>query len=79
MTADVRTMVQNKEKTMSAQKIDARQARQDVEAADALLVSAYDSNEKFKANHLEGAIPLGELQSKEDKLSKQRELIFYCA
>lgn len=64
---------------MAAEKINVKQARNDVEVSDALLVCAYDSQEKFEANHLEGAIALDELQSKEDSLSKQRELIFYCA
>jgi rhodanese-related sulfurtransferase len=64
---------------MTAPKIDVKQARHDVEASDALLVCAYDSEEKFASNHLQGAIPLDELQSKEGELSKQRELIFYCA
>lgn len=64
---------------MSAPKIDVKQARHDVEVSDALLVCAYDSEEKFASNHLQGAIPLADLRSQEDTLSNQRELIFYCA
>lgn len=64
---------------MSAPKIDVKQARHDVDVSDALLVCAYDSQDKFASNHLQNAIPLGELRSKEDELSKQRELVFYCA
>lgn len=63
----------------SAPKIDVKQARHDVEVSDALLVCAYDSKEKFEANHLQGAISLDELKSMEDELSQQRELVFYCA
>lgn len=64
---------------MTVPKIDVKQAQHDVEASDALLVCAYDSEEKFASNHLHGAIPLEELQSQEDNLSRHRELIFYCA
>jgi rhodanese-related sulfurtransferase len=64
---------------MAGPKIDVKQARHDIEASDALLVCAYDSEDKFESNHLQGAIPLDELRSNEEELSKQRELIFYCA
>ena len=64
---------------MSAPRIDVRQARHDLEEFDALLVCAYDSGEKFASNHLEGAISLHDLHRREDDLSKQHELIFYCA
>jgi rhodanese-related sulfurtransferase len=46
---------------------------------DTKLVCSYDSDEKFQQHHLEGAIPLSELESQEDELSKNTELIFYCA
>jgi hypothetical protein len=64
---------------MSAPKIDAKQARHDVEVSDALLVCAYEDEEKFAKNHLQGAISLNDFRSQEDSLSKDRELIFYCA
>jgi rhodanese-related sulfurtransferase len=64
---------------MAVPKIDVRQARNDVEVSDALLVCAYDNQEKFDKNHLAGAIPLDDLRAQEVSLSKQRELIFYCA
>lgn len=63
---------------MSA-KIDVKQARHEIEESDALLVCAYDSQDKFESNHLEGAMSLDALKSHEDSLSKDRELIFYCA
>ena len=59
--------------------IDARQARHDMEVNDALLVCAYDSREKFEKYQLDGARPLDELQDREEGLSRERELIFYCA
>lgn len=64
---------------MAVTKIDATQARHDVEVSDALLVCAYDDREKFEKNHLAGAMALDDLRAQEDSLSKERELIFYCA
>jgi len=62
---------------MSATRIDVRDARSRVEDSDALLVCAYDDQEKFESNRLQNAISLNELRSREDELSKDRELIFY--
>lgn len=45
----------------------------------ALLVCAYDSDEKFKTMPLEGAISLSAFRSKRSSLSKDQEIIFYCA
>jgi rhodanese-related sulfurtransferase len=61
-----------------AQRIDPEQARNDM-GAGALLVCAYDDPEKFDQNHLEGAIPLADLERQASSLPKNRELIFYCA
>ena len=61
-----------------AERISARQAHDDL-AAGALLVCAYDSREKFEQNHLEDALSLEELRSREGSLPKDRQLIFYCA
>lgn len=44
-----------------------------------LLVCAYDSQDKFRANHLEGAISLDEFRAKAGSLPNEREVIFYCA
>jgi predicted signal transduction protein with EAL and GGDEF domain len=64
---------------MADSKIDVTQARHDVEVSDALLVCAYDDQEKFEKFRLADAISLDDLGSQEDSLSKERELIFYCA
>jgi rhodanese-related sulfurtransferase len=63
---------------MSARKIDPKRAHKDLEAG-ALLVCAYDDAEKFAQNHLEGALSLADLQAQERSLSKDQEIIFYCA
>jgi len=50
-----------------------------LKAGTAILVCAYDSDEKFKAMPLEGAISLSAFQSRFPSLSKDQEIIFYCA
>ncbi len=57
--------------------ISSKQARKDVQSNEALLVCAYESDEKFKNAALEGAISLREFRQKEDDLAKDREIIFY--
>ena len=43
----------------------------------ALLVCAYEDEEKFKKLQLEGAISLNEFKSKLSSLAKDQEIIFY--
>jgi len=64
---------------MDIERIDARQARAHVIYGDALLVCAYDNQDKFLKNHLDGALSLEDLQALEDQLPRNREIIFYCA
>jgi rhodanese-related sulfurtransferase len=64
---------------MAVQPIDVRQAEHDAHVSDALLVCAYDSQEKFEKSRLAGAISLDEFRSREQDVSKDREIIFYCA
>lgn len=45
----------------------------------ALFVCAYDNEQLFRQNHLEGAISLQEFQSRLPSLDKGREIILYCA
>lgn len=45
----------------------------------AKLVCAYESDEVFEKNHLEGAISLNALKNLAPQSSKEDELIFYCA
>ena len=62
------------------ERITAQQARQHLSSdPSALLVCAYDSDEKFAENRLEGAIPLSDFKARADALPKDREIIFYCA
>jgi hypothetical protein len=53
--------------------------RQKVTSGSALLVCAYDDDEKFRLFHLEGALSFAEFKSKLPTLSKDHEIVFYCA
>lgn len=52
---------------------------QKLQAGKALLVCAYESEEQFKNLQLEGAISFPELRAKLPTLSKDQEIILYCA
>ena len=56
-----------------------KEVRKKVTPGAALLVCAYDNEEKFKQFHVKGAIPLSEFRSKLPFLNKDHEIIFYCA
>lgn len=60
-------------------RISPKEARQKVIAGQALLVCAYDDADKFKTNHLEGALSFPEFRSRLPRLAKNQEMIFYCA
>jgi len=60
-------------------RISPQEAREKVAADAALLVCAYDDEDKFKNNTLEGAISFSEFQSRLPSLSVDHEIIFYCA
>jgi rhodanese-related sulfurtransferase len=53
--------------------------RKRVLSGSALLVCAYEDNEKFRQMHLEGAISFDEFKNKVATLPKDQEIIFYCA
>lgn len=55
------------------------EAREHVNAGSALLVCAYDSDEKFNNNRLAGAIAMSTFTAKVTGLASDQELIFYCA
>lgn len=44
-----------------------------------LLVCAYDDEDKFATVHLEGAISFSTFTSRLPSLSKDQEIVFYCA
>ena len=62
-----------------ALRVSPNKVRGRVVSGDALLVCAYDSDEKFHANQLDGAISLSQFRSRLPDLGKDAELVFYCA
>lgn len=67
-----------KESTMAeVERIDVERTRERVKAGEALLVCAYDDEEKCRKLALEGSISLAELEDRD--VPKDREIIFYCS
>jgi len=60
-------------------RVSPEEVRQKVSSGSALLVCAYEDEEKFKLVHLKGAISFAEFKSKLSSLSKDQEIVFYCA
>ena len=60
-------------------RIPPEEARIKVLSGLAILVCAYEDEEKFRNAHLEGAISLNDFRSKINFFSKEQEIIFYCA
>ena len=58
-------------------RITPEEVHQKLKTGKALLVCAYEDEEKFKKMHLHGAISFGEFKSKLPSLSKDQEIIFY--
>ncbi len=61
------------------ERIGPEETHEKVASGSALLVCAYDSEEKFKTVHLEGAISLSAFKSELPSLTKDKEIIFYCS
>ena len=55
------------------------ETNQKLQAGKALLVCAYDSEDQFRSMQLAGAISLPEFRAKLPALSKDQEMVFYCA
>jgi hypothetical protein len=63
----------------NAKRIRPEETHEKMRAGTALLVCACHSDNKSKTMPLEGAIPLSVFQSRFSSLSKDQEIIFYCA
>jgi hypothetical protein len=61
------------------ERIDPQAARIHLRSSNALLVCAYDSAEKCRAHHIDGAIELSELEARAAALPPGQEIILYCA
>ncbi len=60
------------------EKISPEGARHKVKASEALLVCAYEEDEKFRQMRLEGAMSYKEFKKKIASMPKDQEIIFYC-
>jgi rhodanese-related sulfurtransferase len=58
-------------------RISPEEARKKILSNEAILVCAYEEEEKFRNMHLEGAISLNEFKTRVTSLSKEQEIIFY--
>jgi len=60
-------------------RISPEEARRRMTEAGALLVCAYENEEKCRKIALEGAIPLNRFRERLPALSVEQEIIFFCA
>ena len=63
----------------TVQRISPQEAHDRVASGQALLVCAYDDEQKCRHYHLEGALSLSEFRSQESSVPRDKEIIFYCA
>ena len=68
----------NSKKKGEIERVSPQKARQKIKAGKALLVCAYDDS-TCGDMVLDGALLRSEFESKLDSLSKDQEIIFYCA
>jgi hypothetical protein len=60
-------------------RISVEEARQEVQSGRALLVCAYEQEEKCNQVALEGSLSLTRFQHQVPSLDREQELIFFCA
>ncbi len=60
-------------------RVPSEEVHQKLQSGTALLVCAYEDDAKFKKVQLQGAISLNEFKSKLSSLTKEHEIVFYCA
>ncbi len=61
------------------ERISAEEVYKRVSSANAILVCAYESDEKYKTYRLAGSIPFSKFKDLIPTLPRSREIIFYCA
>ncbi len=59
-------------------RVNPEEARRKVQADEALFVCAYESEDMCGRMRLEGAMTLGELNSRLSGIAREQEIIFYC-
>jgi hypothetical protein len=60
------------------ERVSVQEARREVADGRAVLVCAYDDEQKCGQMLAQGAITLAQLQARVSSLPKEQELIFYC-
>ena len=60
-------------------RISVEDARQEVTSGKAMLVCAYEQEEKCNQVALEGSLSLSQFQQRLPSLPKEQEVIFFCA
>lgn len=60
-------------------RITPQEAHSRVGEGKALLVCAYEDPARFAGNRLDGSISIHEFRVRRDTLSRDQEIIFYCA
>jgi rhodanese-related sulfurtransferase len=61
------------------QRVSPDEARRRAQAGQALLVCAYEDEDKCRAMNLAGAITLRQFRERLASVPRDREVIFYCA
>ncbi|MGB6067742.1 MAG: hypothetical protein WBG50_23295 [Desulfomonilaceae bacterium] len=61
------------------ERVGAEEAHEELSAGNAILVCAYADDEKCERLRLEGSISLNALMDRLPSLSKDQEIVFYCA
>ncbi len=60
-------------------RVTAQEVHQKLQSGSVLLVCAYEDEDRFRRVHLERAISFSEFTSRLPSLSKNQEIVFYCA
>jgi hypothetical protein len=61
------------------ERISPEEVNKKLKAGSVLLVCAYDDEDKFRMFHIEGALSFNQFKSKLPSISKDQEIVFYCA
>ena len=62
---------------ISPERNSAEEGRRQQFSGGVLLVCAYDSDEEFHNNYLDGAISLSDLRARENTLPQEQHIVFY--
>jgi hypothetical protein len=72
-------MPEGDEDMATVERVSVENARRAATAGRAVLVCAYEDDAKCRQVALEGALSFSQFKAREGALSKDQEIIFYCA